>query len=189
MRREILYRRIFEIIPGLLTWTTLVTLVVLAIVRPVWAAIFVITFDLYWAIRVVYLTTLLIFAYRRLEKEKKRDWLKECQGLARINGLEYDNTYHAVLFPVYNEGLDILKSSIEALNNSNYRKDRMIVVLSVEERGGVDPWGSALLLRDRYKRNFCEFLVTQHPDSLTGEVKTKGANATWGAKILKKFLE
>ncbi|MBI5144074.1 MAG: glycosyltransferase family 2 protein [Candidatus Omnitrophica bacterium] len=189
MKKEILYRRIFEIIPGLLTWTTLVALIVLAIVRPVWAAIFVIMFDLYWAIRVGYLTTLLIFAYRRLEKEKKRDWLKESKGLARINGLEYDNTYQAVLFPVYNEGLDVLIPSIEALNNSHYPKDRMVVILSVEERGGVDPWESALFLKDRYKRNFYEFLVTRHPDRLTGEVKTKGANATWGAKVLKEFLD
>ncbi|MBI4974407.1 MAG: glycosyltransferase family 2 protein [Candidatus Omnitrophica bacterium] len=189
MKKEILYRRIFEIIPGLLTWTTLVALIVLAIVRPVWAAIFVIMFDLYWAIRVGYLTTLLIFAYRRLEKEKKRDWLKESKGLARINGLEYDNTYQAVLFPVYNEGLDVLIPSIEALNDSHYPKDRMVVILSVEERGGVDPWESALFLKDRYKRNFYEFLVTRHPDRLTGEVKTKGANATWGAKVLKEFLD
>ncbi len=65
------YRRIFEILPGLMTWTTLIGLFVLAIIKPVWVDIFVIVLLLYLAIRVVYLTTLLVVAYRRLAKEKK----------------------------------------------------------------------------------------------------------------------
>src|SRR3989338_4356175 len=163
MERDRFYRRLFEIFPGLLTWTTLVSLFLLAIIKPLWVAIFVITFDLYWAIRVGYLTTLLIFAYRRLEKEKKTDWLKECRLLGKMNGLEYENIYHTVLFPIYKEGVDVLMPSILALNNSNYTRDRMIVIFSVEERAGPDAWKNANLLRDKYKGGFLEFLVTAHP--------------------------
>ena len=85
MKRDRFYKRLFEIIPGLLTWTTLGGLFILAFIRPVWVAIFVITFDLYWVIRISYLTFLLVFAYRRLGKEKKIDWLKESQiGRAHV---------------------------------------------------------------------------------------------------------
>ena len=81
MKRDRFYKRLFEIIPGFLTWTTLGGLFILAFIKPVWVAIFVITFDLYWVIRISYLTFLLVFAYRRLGKEKKIDWLKESKSV------------------------------------------------------------------------------------------------------------
>ena len=189
MKRDRFYKRLFEIIPGLLTWTTLVGLFILAFIKPIWVAIFVITFDLYWVIRISYLTFLLVFAYRRLGKEKKIDWLKESRGAGSVDGLEYKNIYHAVLFPSYREGLDILTPSIEALEKANYPKDKMIVVLSIEERAGLDMWSNALLLKERFKDRFFGFLVIKHPDNIEGEVKVKGANATWGAKGLKEFID
>ena len=189
MRRNDLYRRIFEIIPGFLTWTTLISLFILAIFKPLWVAIFVITFDLYWGMRVIYLTTLLVFAYRRLEKEKKINWLARCEELGDRHGLGYRNIYQAVLFPAYKEGPEILIPSISALIASNYPKDKMIVVLSVEERAGEEAWHNAEMLRNSYRDQFFAFLVTKHPVGLPGEAKAKGANATWGAKVLKAFLD
>lgn len=189
MKRDRFYRRLFEIIPGLLTWSTLISLFILAFVKPLWVAIFVITFDVYWVIRVSYLTTLLIFAYRRLESQKKIDWLKKCASLGPTGGLEYRNIYHAILFPVYKEGPEILTPSILALENANYSKEKMIVVLSVEERAGEDVWSNTLALKERYRERFFQFLVTRHPDNIPGEIKVKGANAAWGAKALKYFLD
>ncbi|MFA6321202.1 MAG: glycosyltransferase family 2 protein [Candidatus Omnitrophota bacterium] len=189
MKNDKFYKRLFEIIPGLLTWTTIIGLFMLAFIRPVWVAIFVITFDLYWVIRICYLTLLLVFAYRRLGKEKRIDWLKESKAAGCVDGLEYKNIYHAVLFPSYKEGLDILVPSIEALEEANYPKDKMIVVLSVEERAGDEVWQNALSLKKKFEGLFFHFIVTRHPENLPGEVRVKGANATWGAKALKEFID
>ena len=189
MKKDSFYRRLFEIIPGSLTWATLLALFIFAFIRPLWVAIFVITFDLYWVIRVAYLTMLLVFAYRRLEKEKKIDWRRRSELLESRHGLGYKNIYHAVLFPVYKEALNILTPSVLALENSNYQKDKMIVVFSIEERAGDEVLNNVLLLKERYKDNFFQFLVTRHPDNLPGEIKVKGANATWGAKALKEFVD
>ena len=189
MERNKFYKRLFEIIPGLLTWTTILGLFILAFIKPIWVAIFVITFDLYWVIRISYLTLLLVFAYRRLGKEKKIDWLKESIGAGSVDGLEYRNIYHAVLFPSYKEGLDILAPSVEALEKANYPKDKMIVVMSVEERAGPEVWNNAISLKEKFKDRFFGFIVTKHPDNIEGEVKVKGANATWGAKSLKEFID
>ncbi len=189
MKRDEFYRRLFEIIPGLLTWSTLITLFILAFVKPIWVAIFVITFDVYWVIRVSYLTMLLVFAYGRLEKEKKIDWLKDCESLGSIDGFEYGDIYHVILFPVYKEGLEILAPSISALENANYPKEKMIIILSTEERAGENAWNNALALKEKYNNSFFQFLVTKHPDNIIGEIKVKGANATWGAKALKYFLD
>jgi hypothetical protein len=189
MRSDERLRRFFEIVPGFLTWATLLGLAAVSVIRPLWAAIFIICFDLYWVIRVGYFTTLLIFAYRRLEVEKKINWLKRCGELQTVNGLNCSSIYHIVLFPVYKEGPEVLTSSIQALINSNYDKKKMIVALTVEERGGEGIWESAVKLQKKFRDNFCEFIVTKHPDSIKGEAKTKGANATWGAKVLKEFLD
>ncbi|MDD3905949.1 MAG: glycosyltransferase family 2 protein [Candidatus Omnitrophica bacterium] len=189
MKKDRFYQRLFEIIPGFLTWTTLGGLFALAFIKPLWVAIFVITFDLYWVIRISYLTFLLVFAYRRLGKEKKIDWLKESRSAGCVDGLEYKNIYHAVLFPAYKEGLDILTPSIEALEHANYPKDKMIVVLSIEERAGEEVWRNALSLKEKYAKHFFHFIATRHPENIPGEVKVKGANATWGAKALKEFVD
>jgi hypothetical protein len=189
MRRDEALRRFFEIFPGAMTWATIIGLAALSVVKPLWAAIFIICFDLYWVIRVGYFTTLLIFAYRRLAVEKKIDWLKKCRELGTVDSLSLDNVYNAVLFPVYKEGPEVLNASIHALMNSSYDKKKMIVALTVEERGGPDVWEAALALEKRYKGAFFEFFVTRHPDGIAQEAKTKGANATWGAKALKGFLD
>jgi hypothetical protein len=189
MSRDERLKRFFEIVPGFLTWATLLVLTALAVIRPLWAAIFIISFDLYWVIRVGYFTTLLVFAYRRLEIEKKINWLKRCEELRGMNGLDHSNIYHAVLLPVYREGPKVLTASIQALLDSNYRKDMMIVALTIEERGGEEVWASAEALKEKFKDSFYAFLITRHPKDINGEAKTKGANATWGAKILKEFLD
>ncbi len=189
MKNDRFYRRVFEMIPGLLTWATLAGLFILAFIRPLWVAIFVITFDIYWVIRVGYLTTLLLFAYRKLEKDKGIDWLEKCEEIAPIDGLSCKDIYHAVLFPSYKEGLEILTPSIVALENSNYAKEKMIVVLSVEERAGEEAWNNACLLKARHEKSFFAFLVTRHPENIPGEIRVKGANATWGARALKGVLD
>ena len=188
MERDRFFRRLFEIIPGFLTWSTLIILFILAFVRPLWVAIFVITFDLYWVIRISYLTMLLLFAYRRLEKEKKINWFKRCELLGAMDGLVLDKLYHAVLFPVYNEGLDIMVPSIRALKNCNYPKERMIVAVSVEERAGQKAWANAISLKEKFGGDFFKFIITRHPDNIPGEIRVKGANATWGARALEDFI-
>ncbi|MCX5679654.1 MAG: glycosyltransferase family 2 protein [Candidatus Omnitrophica bacterium] len=189
MKKDRFYRRLFEIIPGALTWGTILGLFVFAFIMPVWVAIFVIVFDLFWVTRMLYLTTLLVFAYRRLAREKGINWISRCEELKPVDGLRYSHVYQAVLFPVYKEGMDVLTASLDALIYSNYPKDKMIVVLSVEERAGVEPWESAIQLNRIYKDKFFHFIATRHPDNLPGEIKVKGTNATWGAKMLKDFVD
>jgi len=136
-----------------------------------------------------YLTMLLVFAYRRLEREQKIDWLARCRRLPPGGTLHYEDVRHAVLFPTYREGLDILTPSINALEGTNFPTDKMAVVLSVEERAGDEAWQNALLLKKEHENRFWKFIVTRHPADLPGEVKVKGANATWGARVLKEFLD
>lgn len=67
-------QRIFEIIPGLATWATLIGMFVFSWIIPVWVAIFIILFDIYWIYRTLYIASYSIMAYRKLKRWKKIDW-------------------------------------------------------------------------------------------------------------------
>jgi len=185
MSRELRNKRFFEVIPGALSWGIIVFLVVLSIYKPIACAVLIIVFDFYWIIRTIYLTTLLILAYRRLSKEKNRDWLFSCQELNRPR--DWREIYHLVIFPVYKESVEVLRASLRAIRESRYPKERMIVVVSFEERYPPSR-DNAERIAVEFRESFFGFITTFHPDGLPQEGRTKGANATWAAKQAKDFI-
>ncbi len=96
---------------------------------------------------------------------------------------------HLVIIPFYQEGLSVLGPSLEALARVNYPRDRMVVVLGVEERAGKEALGQAEILRERYAKFFLHFEVCVHPEGGAGEAPVKGANSTHAARWAKKFFE
>lgn len=68
--------RLFEIIPGAMTWITLLGLSVLAFIVPAWVAIFIIVYDLYWLVRAVYISAHLISSYKNLWRHKGINWME-----------------------------------------------------------------------------------------------------------------
>src|SRR3989344_1455783 len=74
-------QRLFEVVPGLLTWTTLLGLPILSFFLPVWMAIVVIIFDIYWIFRSVYISLFSVVAHRDVEEGKRIDWWERCQNI------------------------------------------------------------------------------------------------------------
>jgi hypothetical protein len=179
-------KRCLEIIPGAISWGIIISLIVLSIWQPIICAILIIIFDFYWIIRTIYLTTLLFMAHKKLSQQKNRDWLTDCQTL-KAQHKDWQRFYHLIIFPVYKEGLDILRPSLEALKQCHYPKERMIVVVAFEERHAPSK-DNARILEEEFKSSFFGYLSIFHPDGLAGESRTKGANATWAAKQAKVFL-
>ncbi|MBI2452937.1 MAG: glycosyltransferase family 2 protein, partial [Parcubacteria group bacterium] len=69
-----------------------------------------------------------------------------------------------------------------------YPKDRFMVVLAVEGRGGEEELRKAELLRKEFQNSFFRFLVAVHPASLPGEIAGKGANEAWAARKAREEL-
>ncbi|MCU0652325.1 MAG: glycosyltransferase family 2 protein [Candidatus Omnitrophica bacterium] len=184
MNNSLKIKRLLEILPGAISWGTLTLLIALAIWQPLACAIFVIIFEFYWIIRTLYLTTLLAMAHRKLYSQKNRDWLADCLKVDPVRGCA---KYHLIIFPVYKEGLDILRPSLEALRQSRYPKQKMVVVMAFEERN-PNARQAAATLEAEFRDDFFGYLSTFHPDGIPGETRTKGANATWAAKQAKEFL-
>jgi len=175
-----------EIIPGFLSWGIIITFIILAIFNPVSCAIIIIVFDFYWIIRTVYLTTLLVMAHNKLYRQKDINWLIKCRRVGVQAGL--DRLKHLIIFPVYKEGLDILRPSLKSIQECNYPKEKVIVVVAFEERN-PQARENALKLESEFKNKFFRYISTFHPDGVPGESRTKGANATWGAKKAKELLQ
>ena len=186
MNKARLLKRVLEIIPGGLSWGIIILLILLAFLHPVASAMVIISFDFYWIIRTVYLTTLLIMAHQRLFQQKNEDWLARCRSLSLSLG--FSQLYQVVIFPVYNEGLEVLRPSLTALSASHYPMEKIIVVMAFEERN-ISAHDNALILEEEFRGKFGSYLSTFHPDDLPGEARTKGANATWAAKAARKFLD
>ena len=64
----------FEVIPGLLTWTTLLGMVFLSFFQPVWAAVFILIFDTYWIYRAIYMSLFTLQAQWNIREGKRTNW-------------------------------------------------------------------------------------------------------------------
>jgi len=67
-------QRFFESIPGILTWITLIGMFVFSWLVPVWVAVFIILFDIYWIYRTIYISSYSIMAYKKMKRWKRIDW-------------------------------------------------------------------------------------------------------------------
>lgn len=184
-KKERRFYRLLEIFPGLLSWLTLILLFLLCWKSPFFVAIFAIFFDLFWLVRVVYRSFLLKAGYKKMREHEKIDWLDKLENLKSKN---CRNFYHLIVLPMYNEPLEIVRASFLSLKNCDYPKDRMIVVLGLEERAKKDVSETAKLIEKEFGKTFFKFLISWHPENLEGEIPGKGSNETWAVKLTKKEI-
>jgi len=75
-------QRFLEVIPALLTWGTIIGMIVFSMFVPTWVAIFIIAFDIYWIHRTIFIAFYSIRSYRRLKQGQTIDWLARCRGVS-----------------------------------------------------------------------------------------------------------
>ena len=97
--------------------------------------------------------------------------------------------YHAVIMVAYNEGLETLVPSVEAVANTSFPNERIIFTLGYEERGGPEMEERAKELKKRFAGTFKDFLIVKHPDGLKNEIQGKGPNLNCAARELMKYVE
>ncbi len=178
--------RALEILPGVLSWGTLFGLVILSYFQPTWVAYFILAFDVYWLLLVFYLGIHLVVSYRHLVVNLRVNWQVQLENLTPLIGRPaWQEVVHLVILPTYNESLDVLRPSFEAIINSGYPNKNLIVVLATEGRAGVAAQERAAVIKKEYAKYFKEFIVTVHPDGVEGEIKGKGANQAYAGRIVR----
>ena len=236
-------QRILEIIPGFLTWTTLIGMFMLSFIKPVWMAIFIIMFDIYWILRTIFITYYSIAAYRKFTEGKNTDWWERCQNIGNSQEylksilekikiykeslkempilnfrekrklkkeikklkkysreikkiknsgyeiLDWKKIIHVVLLPTANEGAEIIEPAIQAVADSNFPNQQIIILLATEEREDKENRLKKVnYLKEKFNGVFRDFLVTTH-EVADNEMKCKASNATYAAKKLMVYLD
>ena len=176
--------RLWEIIPGFIAWATLIFGFVLSWRWPIVVAVFIIAFDLYWLCRVLYLAVHQISSYRKMKKNTNTDWM---ENLRRDFKKEWEGIYHLVVLPFASEGKEVVKTTLDSLLAANYPKDRLIILMAVEDNASVRQLIGQI--ETEYQSKFFAFWSSIHPKRIAGELAGKGANVNWAINEAKsKFL-
>ena len=181
-KKDRIVYRMLEIFPGLLSWTTLALLFFFCWQRPLWVAVFAIVFDMFWLLRTIYRSFLLKSGYDKMRENEEVDWLSKVKELDK----DWRQYYHIVVYPMYKEPLSIVRESLSALKDNDYPKDRMIVILALEERARKDVEDIAKVAKEEFGDSFFKFLITWHPGDIPGEIAGKGSNEAWASKEVKE---
>jgi len=184
--------RTLEIFPGFFSWLTLILAIIFSWKAPFWVAVFMITFTLYWLVRTLYFAFHLRAGFQKMRENEKTDWLKKLEDLKiknphlKINS--WRDIYHLVVLPVYKESLKILRDTLSSIENSDFPKENIMVVISFEERAKKETQETAKIIEKEYKNKFFKILITWHPANLPGEIPGHGSNDTWATKRAKETL-
>lgn len=181
--------RALEIIPGLCIWIAFVLPIIVSFLAPALVATYVIIFDLYWLYKSIVMGFHLVTGYKMMHRDLRIDWLEKCKNLEPDpSNLDWKQIYHAVVFATYKEEEDILVPSLQAVVDSDFPMDRVILVLATESRDRERARRLAEILKQKFGSKFFKFIVTEHPE-IEGEVKAKGANVKWAVQHLQKVMD
>ncbi len=181
-KEQRLYRA-FEMLPGSLAWFTLLSVIFFSWYRPVWVAFFIIAFDVYWVLKTIYFSLHLRASYKLMKKSIKVDWLKKIKKKK-----DWQKIYHLVVMPFYQEPVEVLRESLQAIVDSDYPKDKIIVVLGAEQRVGLRAQKMAKIIEKEFENKFFKLLITTHPEDIVGELAGKGSNSTWAGRQAKEKI-
>ncbi len=189
--------RFFETIPATLAWATLVLMFLLSWFLPVWISFFIILFDIYWLLKTVFLSLHLRTTFTKMKRNMRVDWMAKLEELDRdANGanfadshrVSWQDIYHLVILPMYNEPYEVVRESFLRLAAAHYPKEKMIVVLALEERAGRVAREAGERIRAEFRKTFHHLLLTIHPQGLSDEIPGKGSNESWAAQEAKRLI-
>jgi cellulose synthase/poly-beta-1,6-N-acetylglucosamine synthase-like glycosyltransferase len=177
--------RLFEILPGLSIWLTLILAISFSFWRPLWMIYFIIVFDLYWVMRVIYFSFYLIMSWRRFRRSLKIDWF----GKLRAEFPGWREKKNVIFLPLYNEEFSVVTVTLEALLSSTYPADKFIVVFSGEARNLAHWQALRPKIEEQYAGKFADLIFYTHPDGLPDEIRGKGSHLNWMEKEFRKYAD
>lgn len=216
-KRKPLYR-FFEMVPALLSYGAIITLLVLSVVNPILAAVYLLLVTTTVVVKAVGISYHMIVGRRRIEQAQKVKWSKLLSDLeSPISHGHYSNAsdifhqrhvinlarvaeigqsypkpsevFNAVIIATYKEPFEVLRDTINVIADTDYDNSRLIVLLAYEARGGKETQQTAARLTELYKNTFMAFEAVEHPANLDNEVVGKGANITFAGRHLKELLD
>ncbi len=204
--------RLFEILPGTLSWTILFLPLILSQISTRIIAYFVIAYLLLWFVKAVGLSYRAIQGARVLDFHRKLDWSRlnndleslhttlrkpdwHTHNIARVSNFEPERiikpseVIHIAMVANYSEKLEVMEPTIQSILASDYDPKKIILVIAYEERGGPEIEKQDNYLIKKYGNKFLYAAAYKHPRDTPGEVKGKGGNVTYAGRQIEKWLK
>ncbi len=173
--------RLYEILPGLSVWGTLVAALFFSITSPVAMIYVVIVFDVYWVLKVLNFSFYLIVAWFRFRRTVRVDW--RARLLADIPSAKQ---YRQLIFlTLYNEEWAVVKTSLQSIAAGVYDPHVFTVVIAGEERNQAHYESIVRRARAEFGTSLGEIIGTVHPQGLPDEIPGKGSNLHYAEQQLK----
>jgi hypothetical protein len=177
--------RLYETLPGLSIWVTLILAVTLSFIKPLWMIYAIIVFDVYWVLRVGYFSFYLILSWRRFRKAVTVDWLKKLTTDVH----DWQTKINVVFLPLYNEGWEVVTSTLDAIIQSTYPAAKIYLVISGEGRN-LQHWEKLQQkIKEKYLGSFADIICYTHPANLPDEIPGKGSNIHYAEWQFKKYAD
>lgn len=205
--------RLFEILPGALTYSILALPVILGKISPKVAAYFIVAYLLLWFIRAIGLNVRSLQGHRIMLQHRSLPWQKllvdleklepttknapkwHAKNLRRVakniptTRIKPSEVYHAVFIAFYNESRDVVGPTVQSVLDSDYDTKKIILILAYEKRGGPAIEEMANSLVKEFGHHFYHAEAVGHPSDIPGEVIGKGGNVTFAGRRLQKYLD
>lgn len=177
--------RIYEMLPGISIWGALLGGVLLAFIYPLAMIYFIIIFDVYWVLRVVYYSFYLILSWNRFRLALKIDWFSKLTNEIP----NWEEKKNVIFLPLANENYEVVKGTLLALLNSTYPGKKLYVILSGEARRQANWDNVQKLVKENFTGKFADLLYYTHPDNLLDEIPGKGSNIHHAELLFKKYAD
>ena len=171
------FQRFFEIIPGFLTWSVLLSPIWLGRIAPLAVAFFLTFLAIFWVYRAFIHLVGVVVGYRRYKEELGIDWFQRVQNLW---GFEHLN--HLIIIPAVNESYQVLESSFASIADQKYPPDQVYVAFSVEEKHADRVLKDIDRIKEKYGDRLGTVWTFVHPRGIPGEAVGAAANRTWAAR-------
>ncbi len=102
---------------------------------------------------------------------------------------DWEDVIHVVIYAIYKESYEVVEASVRSCFESNYPKDKILVVLALEERAGEAAQEVGRKIREKFAGVFMDIIISTHPDGIAGELKAKGANTYHAGKVLQGYVD
>lgn len=218
-KRTRLYR-FFEILPGVLSYSMILALVIFSLISPTLGAIYLLIIITITLVKAVGVAVRTVQGYNEIQRAMRVDWHQRYVDLStpheKFESLRGSSSeafnfdehlenlrmmsvapkdypdpnkiFHAVIMVAYNEGLETLVPTVEAVRDTSFPNERIIFVLGYEERGGEEIEKNAKILKEKFKGTFYDFILVKHPKDLPREIKGKGPNLTYAGHRLAEYV-
>lgn len=177
--------RFYEMLPAITIWLTLILAVLFSFLKPLWMIYFIIVFDVYWVLRVLYFSFYLVMSWLRFRKALKIDWFDKLSR--EFPG--WKEKKNVIFLPIVNEDFCVIEATLEAFLKSSYPSEKLYVVFSGEGRN-IAHWDKLRpKIKAKYNGIFADLIFYTHPPDLPDEIKGKGSHLNYIEFEFKKYAD